>query len=340
MGKLLIVCGPTATGKTALALKLARKFNGELVNADSRQIYRGMDIGTGKDLPVSSRFKAQNPKFELGIEKYQVGYYLVSGVPIWLLDIVWPNYRFSVADYLRVAVPVIENIWASGKLPILVGGTGFYIKTLLTGVGTLGIEPDWNLRGRLEKLAVAKLQEKLMAVDPYRFGRLNQSDRNNPRRLIRAIEVAANGLGRQLESNRLALGKNDILWLGLKISYKELDRLIAKRVEDRLNFGLLKEIGTLLVKYNFRNSILGKTIAYREWQDYFGVLNGKEKKQALKKAAIEKWVADERQYARRQMTWFGRNRLINWFRPDDKNLFLAVAKKVERWYIKSDGQEG
>jgi len=340
MGKLLIVCGPTATGKTALALKLARKFNGELVNADSRQIYRGMDIGTGKDLPVSSRFKAQNPKFELGIEKYQVGYYLVSGVPIWLLDIVWPNYRFSVADYLGVAVPVIENIWASGKLPILVGGTGFYIKTLLTGVGTLGIEPDWNLRGRLEKLAVAKLQEKLMAVDPYRFGRLNQSDRNNPRRLIRAIEVAANGLGRQLESNRLALGKNDILWLGLKISYKELDRLIAKRVEDRLNFGLLKEIGTLLVKYNFRNSILGKTIAYREWQDYFGVLNGKEKKQALKKAAIEKWVADERQYARRQMTWFGRNRLINWFRPDDKNLFLAVAKKVERWYIKSDGQEG
>ncbi len=337
MGKLLVVCGPTATGKTDLALKLARKFKGELVNADSRQIYRGMDIGTGKDLPVNSKLKTQNLKLELGIEKYQFGYYLVSGVPIWLLDIVWPNYRFSVADYLQVAIPVIKNIWARGKLPILVGGTGFYIKALLMGAETLGIKPDWVLRKRLEKLTIAELQERLMTVAPRRFGRLNQSDRKNPRRLIRAIEITVNSSKKLPKVDHLVLDKSDVLWLGLEMPYEKLDRLIAGRVEDRLNKqGLLKEIEMLLAKYTFHNSVLGKTIAYQEWQDYFGILGGEEKKLVLKTAAIKKWIANERRYARRQMTWFRKNNLINWFRSDNKNLFLAVAKKVRRWYIKDD----
>ena len=108
MNKLLVVCGPTAIGKTALAIKLAKRFAGELVNADSRQVYRGMDIGTGKDLPASSKFKVQSSKLGIKREEYQVGYYLISGVPIWLLDVVWPDYRFSVADYIRVATPVVR----------------------------------------------------------------------------------------------------------------------------------------------------------------------------------------------------------------------------------------
>jgi tRNA dimethylallyltransferase len=336
MGKLLVVCGPTATGKTDLALKLARKFKGELVNADSRQIYRGMDIGTGKDLPVNSKLKTQNLKLELGIEKYQFGYYLVSGVPIWLLDIVWPNYRFSVADYLQVAIPVIKNIWARGKLPILVGGTGFYIKALLMGAETLGIKPDWVLRKRLEKLTIAELQERLMTVAPRRFGRLNQSDRKNPRRLIRAIEITVNSSKKLPKVDHLVLDKSDVLYLGLKVPYEKLDRLIVKRVRIRLGRGLLKEIETLLTKYTFGDSVLGKTIAYQEWQDYFKALGGEKKKLVLKKAATEKWVANERRYARRQMTWFRKNNLINWFRSDDRSLFLAVAKKVRRWYIKDD----
>ena len=126
MEKLLIICGPTATGKTKLGIKLAKKFNGEIVSADSRQVYKGMDIGTGKEV--------------------EDGKWVVDEIPIWLLDIVNPDYRFNVADYKKCADVVLDDIWKQGKLPILVGGTGFYIKAVIDGIGTMGVPPDWELR--------------------------------------------------------------------------------------------------------------------------------------------------------------------------------------------------
>ncbi len=335
MKRLLITCGPTAVGKTALALELARRFDGELVNADSRQVYRGMDIGTGKDLSINSKFKVQNSK--LGAEKYQIGYYLVSGVPIWLLDVVEPDYRFTVADYLKVAVPVIEDVWSRKKLPILVGGSGFYLKVLTEGVDTVGVKPNQILRKRLERLTVFKLQKKLKEVDPDRFNKMNNSDRLNPRRLIRAIEIATDSRKNLSKIRHLNLGKNNIFWIGLKMPLRRLDQAIAKRVKQRLNLGLLEEIESLLTRFSFSDCVLGETIAYQEWQDYFRSRRFEENREKLASKIIDRWQTNERQYARRQITWFKKNKQISWFRADSQNLFCEVVKKVGQWYIKSNG---
>jgi tRNA dimethylallyltransferase len=334
MNKLLVVCGPTATGKTALAIKLAKRFAGELVNADSRQVYRGMDIGTGKDLPASSKFKVQSSKLGIKREEYQVGYYLISGVPIWLLDVVWPDYRFSVADYIRVATPVVKDIWQRKKLPILVGGTGFYLQGLLEGVGTAGIVPDWSLRNRLEKLTVAQLQEQAGRISPDRFNRMNQSDQHNPRRLIRAVEVASIGKeNSEFEKvGGLSLLKEQVFWLGLTAPLESLDQKIIQRIEKRLELGLKEEIEKLLKRFDFDNSVLGETIAYRQWREYFQAPLA-QRNQILADV-VGRWERAERQYARRQITWFKKNKQINWFSVDKIGWLPMVVKEVNQWYIK------
>ncbi|MDD3531860.1 MAG: tRNA (adenosine(37)-N6)-dimethylallyltransferase MiaA [Candidatus Shapirobacteria bacterium] len=334
MNKLLVVCGPTAMGKTALAIELAKKFTGELVNADSRQIYRGMDIGTGKDLPVNSKFKTQNSKLGIKKERYQIGYYLVSGVPIWLLDVVWPDYRFSVADYIRVATPVIRAIWQRKKLPILVGGTGFYLKGLLEGVDTIGITPDWPFRKKLEGLTVDRLQKRAQKVNPNRFNRMNYSDRHNPRRLIRVIEVAhPRQDGEKFgEGGGLVLDKEQVFWLGLTAAIGKLDQKISQRVKKRLEMGLGAEIEELLKRFSFDNSVLGETIGYRQWQEYFQTPPN-QKDQVLDDV-VDGWKRAERQYARRQLTWFKKNKQVNWFSIEKKGWLSAVVKAVDQWYIK------
>ena len=156
MNRLLVICGPTATGKTALAINLAKNFKGEIVSADSRQVYKGMDIGTGKDLPKFSIFN-----FQFSIDKKQIGYFLLEEVPVWLYDVVEPDYRFNVADYVECASRVIQDIWQRKKLPILVGGTGFYIKALIDGIETLGVPPDWKLREKLSNCQIVKFIERV-----------------------------------------------------------------------------------------------------------------------------------------------------------------------------------
>ncbi|MGI6278434.1 MAG: tRNA (adenosine(37)-N6)-dimethylallyltransferase [Patescibacteria group bacterium] len=330
MKKILVVCGPTATGKTALGLKLAEKFKGELVNADSRQVYRGMDIGTGKEV---DKFSIFNFQFSIGEKK--VGYRRIADIPIWLLDVVWPDYRFSVADYIKVAVPVIKDIWQRNKLPILVGGTGFYLRALLGGIETIGVAPDWDLRRELGKLTVIKLQKKLKKISPDRFNRMNHSDQNNPRRLIRAIEIASeNNKDNPNKIATFSLTKEAVFWLGLKLPLEKLDKKIAQRVEKRLSAGAEKEIEELLKKFSFADSVLGETIGYQEWERYFS--SSQEERGEILPEIIDNWRRAERQYARRQMVWFKKNKQINWFLADQKDLFSRVAKKVGQWYIKSN----
>src|SRR3990167_9440880 len=196
MKKRLIIYGPTATGKTALALQLARKFQGELISADSRQVYQNLDITTGK-----ASFKSK-------VEKHK-GFWIVDGVKIHGFDLVEPpRYEpdsspdgslrepgseqgiFSVSDFLKFASDTMIQIIVSKKLPIVVGGTGFYIKALLDGIGSVGIPSDLTLRRELEKLSIDHLYQKLEKIDPKRAKSMNESDRQNPRRLIRAIEIA------------------------------------------------------------------------------------------------------------------------------------------------------
>jgi tRNA dimethylallyltransferase len=338
MAKLLIVCGPTATGKTDLALKLAKKFKGELVNADSRQVYRGLNIGTGKDLPSGASFHNCQRRFNLEKSPFGVGYYLLEkDIPIWLLDVVTPDYNFNVADYLRLAVPVIKDIWARGKLPILVGGTGFYLQALIVGVGTAHIPQNKSLRQDLVALSQEQLQTRLLKDDPAKFASMNNSDRHNPRRLIRAIEVADFSDNKETEEiPSLSKAEVDILWLGLKLDLPLLDKRIDQRVKTRLNQGLLTEIEGLLKEgYSFANSVLGETLAYAQWRDYFST--SQDKNSELEKA-IWAWKKAEKQYARRQMTWFRKNKRLVWFDVScGKDLSGPIAKKVKKWYINNNG---
>jgi len=332
---------------------LAQKFDGEIVNADSRQVYQGMDVGTGKDLPENSNLKSQNSKLKIKKEKYNIVYYLVDKIPIWLLDVVKPDYRFSVADYVNCAVPVIIDIWARGKLPILVGGTGFYIKALIEGIDTMGVKPDWGLREKLKNSKTQKLQEFLKRVDIKRFNRMNQSDRNNPRRLIRAIEIAKNSKTQKLkkiaknsktqklknskQASSFKLQTKNILMIGLKASYEKLYERIDERVEKRLKQGLLEEIEKLLKeRYGFDNSVLGTTLAYKEWRECFKNSNFqfsifKQRKEKI----VERWKYNEHCYARRQMTWFKKEKRINWFDVTADNFPQNVEKLTEEWYDKN-----
>jgi len=297
VNKLLIISGPTATGKTKLALHLAKLFDGELISADSRQVYKGMDIGTGKEFSLN--------------------------IPIWGYDLVFPNEEWSAAHFVKMARTEITNIWQRKKLPIVVGGTGLYIKNLLHPPTTLFISPDKKLRRQLEQLNMPQLQNKLRRMSPRRFSDMNESDQKNPRRLIRAIEVVKFAKLHQ-PSEGFANFRPAALHIGLTSSIKEIDRRIKNRIANRLKQGLKQEVKTLVKKYGW-DSVLSTTIAYQEWYPYF------ENKVQLEKV-IETWTIHEKQYARRQLTWFKKQPNIHWFDVTASDFPNNIVSLVKQWY--------
>lgn len=338
MKKIVVICGPTATGKTALGIKLAKKFNGEIVSADSRQVYKGMDIGTGKDLQVAKRLHLVQ-----GVtltKNYQIGFYEINKIKIWLLDIVNPDYQFSVADYVECANLVIKDIWQRGKLPILVGGSGLYIKAVVDGIETLGVAPDWDLRERLRYYDTKILGEILEQTCPERSRRMNESDRNNPRRLIRAIEIAryqstseVGGTPPKARGDTSEVKRRNVLFIGLTAPYKILYQRVDERVEERVKQGVDEEIKILLEKgYSWDNSVLGVTIGYKEWQPYMEHRTCNMEHKQLKEEIIQKWKFAEHGYARRQMTWFKKDPRIFWFDITKKGYFDEIEKLVNKWY--------
>lgn len=311
MKKVLVICGPTATGKTVLGIKLAKKFNGEMISADSRQIYRGMNIGTGKELPAHVKFKIENLKFGQR-RNFRVGYYIVGGVGVWLYDVVAPDQPFSAADYRQIAWPVMEDIWRRGKLPLVVGGTGFYIKSLLRGFDSEGIPPDWALRKQLGRWTAAQLARRLRELSPARWGRMNESDRQNPRRLIRAIELGsrvqrAGFRGENKKENVLTSSPYALppLYIGLTAPHPYLYQRIDQRVEEMMGEGLLAEVEDLVQRYGWTAPGLNG-IGYRQFCPYF------EGKESLA-VCVQKVKYATHAYARRQMTWFKREPDVVWF---------------------------
>ncbi|MEK7523067.1 MAG: hypothetical protein AAB569_05775, partial [Patescibacteria group bacterium] len=215
---MIIITGQTATGKTKLALELAQKHNGELINFDSRQIYKYLDIITGKDIPKTK---------------------------IWLYDVVTPDQYFSSFDFVKHVTPIIKDIKKRGKTPILVGGTYLYLKHFLYGIDD-SVPPDFKLREKLNNKSVKELQDILKKLSLQSFNRLNNSDVNNPRRLIRKIEITTNPKGTILI--RSVLKRTDpVVFIGLRYKNKsKLRQVIKKRVEKRLNNGAVEEVEKLL----------------------------------------------------------------------------------------------
>lgn len=277
--KILVICGPTATGKTSLGIELAQKFNGEIISADSRQVYRGMDIGTGKEWS--------------------------DDVVIWGYDLVSPKEEFSVSHFLNFAKEKIDDILNRGKLPIVVGGTGFYIKGIVDGITTVDIPQNKSLRKILEEKSVDELFEMLSNVDSIKSASLNSSDKKNPRRLIRAIEVAQYSLDNP-SSNKKIINKNNFIQIGLTTSLENLRERITKRVKQRVKMGMKNEVKKLLdsgVDWSMQSMY---SLGYRQYRDYFegGV---------PEEVVIDEWTREEIKYAKRQMTWFKKDKRISWY---------------------------
>jgi len=310
MDRLLVICGPTATGKTSLAVKLAKEFNGELISADSRQVYQGMDIGTGKDHP--------------------------KGMKIHLIDVVKPDEEFSVSQYYRLAWQAIRKIWKKGKLPILVGGTGFYIKAVVDGIATKDIPPSPKIRQGMKEWTASQLCQYLENLDPIKAASLNKSDRNNPRRLIRAIEIATFGKENpdwQPERHKTP----PVFFIGLKAKYKQLYQRIDERVLQRVKMGAEKEVEDLIKKgYSWELPAMN-SMGYIQWKSFF---EGKTTREEV----IKRWQFAEHAYARRQMVWFkkalrqvqGKDKQIHWFDISQKRWQDRVVRLVREWLAKQD----
>lgn len=278
MHQLLCIVGPTGTGKTKRALKEFRQQPGILVSADSRQVYRGMDIVTGKDHPRDT---------------------IIYGV-----DIVDPDQPCSVSVWYDAVIPHIERAWAEGKLPIVVGGTGLYVKALTEGIPTMGIPINQSLRDELVRLSITELQNKLIKLNHSKFESMNRSDQLNSRRLVRAIEVTMSPI-LPLKSSSSFLESNLI---GLKYyDDSHYRRKVIDRVKARLRLGAVNETKSLLTKYN-RDLPSMSAIGYRSIIKYL-------EKESTKEQMIDSWVADELAYAKRQLTWFRKQPTI-WYDVD------------------------
>ncbi len=286
--KIIAVVGPTASGKTSLAVELAVRFSGEVVSCDSMQIYRGLDIGTAKPTAAEMR-----------------------GIPHHLIDIVDPGEDFSVADYLPLAQSAAGDIISRGRLPIFCGGTGLYLDTFLRGGTLKESEGDLALRERLRneaaELGGEALHARLAAVDPESAAAIHP---NNLRRTIRALEIyEATGITKSEHDRRSRIPGGDYLPLIIGLSFSsrdELYRRIDERVDKMLAEELLPEVERLYLAGVFeRSRTAAQAIGYKELLAY---IRGET---SLADAAAELKRATRR-YAKRQMTWFMANQSVRW----------------------------
>lgn len=318
--KLLVILGPTSTGKTDLGIYLAKKIKGELISADSRQVYKGLDIGTGK---LPGKFKS----LRRGEDSWEI-----DGVRINLYDVVDPDERYNLHKYILDAQKVIAEIVRNGKLPILVGGTGLYIRSLLDGVSDFGNQADIGLRAELEGLEIDQIKQKIKAKDAEILKSLNNSEMNNKRRLIRIFEKMSSEKSGQTFPG---IEKDfDVLKIGLRTDRSILDKRIKERVVRRIDDGMIEESKKLLREkiLNFeRMNELG--LEYRYVARY---LKGEIK---TREELIEILSLRIRQYAKRQMTWFKKEKNVTWFDILDKDFLVKVDYQVLNWYNNKNSNE-
>jgi tRNA dimethylallyltransferase len=271
--KLLVIVGPTAAGKTALSIALAKQFNGELIAADSRTVYKGMDIGTGKDFSY----------------------------PHQLIDIVRPDQALSLADYKIKAVRAIRGAIKKGKLPILVGGTGLYVWAVVDNLLIPKVPPNKKMREELEKKTAAELHQLLVSIDSDAAKVTGE----NKRRIIRALEVVSASGEKFSQATKKGKPLFDCLELGMMVPREELKKKINARVDGMMKAGFMNEVMALRKKLYPPELPAMSGIGYAELN---AVIDG----QQTLAAAVQRVKARTHQYARRQMTWFRRDPRIHW----------------------------
>lgn len=303
---LLVICGPTASGKTALSVELARRLGGEVVSADSMQIYRRMDIGTAKPTPE-----------EMG------------GVPHHMIDVADPEENYSVARYVSDAVPIVDDILARGRVPVVAGGTGLYIDNLIAGRQFAPFGEDGGLRRDLQARAEAEglpvLLEELRRVDPEAAGRLHPNDE---KRIIRALEVFLS-TGKTITQHNAESAavppRYHPLIIGLDFDDREhLRRRIDLRVDEMMERGLEEEVRSLLRSGVPPHCTAMQAIGYKEIVR--AIREGRPAQEGAEEVKLR-----SRQYAKRQLTWFRRNSSIHWFRWKEIPIFsdaLAFSTKL------------
>ncbi|MFT8757652.1 tRNA (adenosine(37)-N6)-dimethylallyltransferase MiaA [Leuconostoc pseudomesenteroides] len=293
MSKILVITGPTASGKTDVAIQIAEQFNGEIVSADSMQIYRGLDVGTAK--PTIREQKK---------------------IPHHLIDVVNMTDNFSVAEFVALADEIIEDITKRGKLPIIVGGTGFYLKALL-GLQALEYSPnDPNLSSELADKTLPQLVDELLKIDDVLAKRI---DFNNRQRVIRAIQIAHQGYKQQTTVKRPTY---DALVVGLDWPREILYQRINQRVTNMVSEGVLNEAQAVL-NAGGEELQAGKAIGYKE---FFGYLRGEK----MLEEAIKKLQQDSRRYAKRQLTYL-RHQLPGLMWINGKTAILDLKKMIQNW---------
>lgn len=333
--KLLVICGSTATGKTDLGIFMARKFHGEIISADSRQVYKKMDIITGKDIDKNSKFHPPagglNSKLRIKNDKLSVGYRLKNEIPIWLVDVVDIAYSFNVGEYTTIATRVIEDISYRGKLPIIVGGTGLYIKSLLYPLQMITIAPNKKLRGKISKLDREELQKYLQKINPLKLRLMNHSDRMNPRRLIRAIEISLYSKSSppiDFNTKQYLSIKYDALIIGLTLPKEKLNQRIDERVITRIKDGALTE-AQRISQEKFSDSL--PSLSSTGYRQLIIHLEGK----ASLPDTILSWQIAEHAFAKRQLTWFKKMKEICWYDVSKNNYLERIDRSVKKWYTES-----
>lgn len=295
--KILVIVGPTALGKTELALAMAKKFNGELITCDSRQVYKGLNIGAGK-----------------GDEKVR------------LYDVADPKGQFSVARYVREAGKAIKEVLREENLPIIVGGTGLYLRGLLGDIETIKIPPDKGLRRRLEKLPVGELQRKVAELSPTAFSEMNDSDRKNKRRLVRKIELLSMNPYIYNRSNKKdKVPKYEVLKIGLTTSRPVINSRIDQRLLLRLNQGMVDEARKL-----HREGLSFKRM--KELGLEYGVMARYLEGEISYEQMVEELKNKIHQYAKRQLVWFRKDKDISWFDIGDRLYKSKVVRAIKQWY--------
>lgn len=323
--KLIVILGPTATGKTKLAASLAYKYGGKIISADSRQVFRGMDIGTGKDLAdyrinlemakklKSSKWPASS---KIGLKSAQVALSRPSRsatkgskgsleVPYALIDIIEPMTGFNVAKYQKLAKKAISEAVNQGCQPFLVGGTGLYIEALIKNYNFSSAISDTKqkaIRKKIDQLSLPQLLARLKKFDPDTYKKIDQKNR---RRVQRALEIYLATGQRKSELDKLSVSDYDLLIIGLKFPLEEIYRRIDSRLENRIKEGLIKEIKKLHRRGVSWKKMEEFGLEYRYVSRYVrGLISYQE--------CLEKLKQEIHHFAKRQLTWFKRNPDIIW----------------------------